>query len=48
MIIHYVIYSIMAALSLITVYAAAMPVHKKTCSGRQEADKNDEETTDQQ
>jgi hypothetical protein len=29
MIIHYVIYSIIAALSLVAVYAVAMPIHKE-------------------
>jgi hypothetical protein len=30
MIVHYVIYAIMASLSLVAVYAAAMPIYKKT------------------
>ncbi len=39
MIVHYVIYSIMAALSLVAVYAAAIPIHKKTPAEQQEAEK---------
>jgi hypothetical protein len=38
MIIHYVIYSIMAALSLIAVYAAAMPIYKQTIAEKQKAE----------
>ena len=48
MIVHYLIYSIMAALSLVAVFAAAMPIHKKTLAEQQEAEKIDEETTDPQ
>lgn len=38
MIIHYVIYSVMAALSLITVYAVAMPIHKELPAEQQEVE----------
>ena len=40
MIIHYVVYSIVAALSLVTVYAVAMPIHKETPTEQQDAEKN--------
>ena len=40
MIIHYVIYSIMAALSLVAVYAAAMPIYKRTPAEQREASIN--------
>jgi hypothetical protein len=38
MIVHYVIYSIMAALFLVAVYAAAMPTHKRTPAEQREAE----------
>jgi hypothetical protein len=47
MIIHYVILSIMAALSLVAVYAAAI-VQKKTRVEQREARESDQETTDSQ
>ena len=47
MIIHYVILSIMAALSLVAVYAAAI-IQKKTRAEQREAEKIDQETTDLQ
>jgi hypothetical protein len=46
MIIHYAIYSIMAALSLVAVCAAGMPIYKNVSAEQQEAEKIDEETTD--
>jgi hypothetical protein len=47
MIIHYVILSIMAALSLVAVYAAAI-IQKKTRVEQRKAKNIDEETTDSQ
>lgn len=38
MIIHYVIYSTMAALSLVAVYAASMPIYKKAPAEQHEAE----------
>ena len=44
MYIHYVILSIMAALSVVAFYAAAI-IWKNTRAEQQKAEKNDEETT---
>jgi hypothetical protein len=38
MIVHYVIYAIMASLSLVAVYAAAMPIYKKTITEEHKAE----------
>jgi hypothetical protein len=47
MIIHYIILSIMAALSLVAVYAAAIPIPKKMRAEQRKAKKADKKTTDQ-
>lgn len=46
MIVHYAIYSIVAALALVAVYAAAMPIRKKTLAEQQEAEKLFREATE--
>lgn len=38
MVIHYVIYFSMAALTLVAVYAAAVPIDRKTSDRQREAD----------
>ena len=44
MIIHYVILSIMAALSLVALYAAAIPIPKRMRAEKRQAEKKDEGT----
>jgi hypothetical protein len=48
MIVHYVTYSILAALSLVSVCAAGMPIQKKMPAEQHEAEKLDEDITDPQ
>jgi hypothetical protein len=48
MVVHYIVYSIIAALSLVAVYATGMSVQMKTPAKKQEAEEIDGAITDSQ